>query len=376
MKRQGNEPQRCRKEQKLQGAPRTKRPIWQIVAKIPNFAVAGTGWQNLTKTVTSMRIALPFVIGICLFAFTSCGGGASSGQEQNAGTATDTSGIQEGGEPAGYENARRRASHDCKVSGEILEGNQFWIRDQEILVVVKADSTTLDADYGPSHRVLEVYDTKNCTRIERSVLPVDVSPDFPYLIAEITYNNNSQLVAVHGFSLIYIYDIENRRLLPQLKPQYRTERSGVDAQSGMIQRLEVWEKYLVGYARNYGSFAFDLSDKQNPKPVPAFAEYEVETQVFHSLFLLESQGGYQAIMPSFDYETDTFSINPAFAAPLALNTDVPKNARNNRFLVLRRANEEKTALAFDLKDREAVSLPANIANQQTKNVLDWLRQNG
>ena len=59
------------------------------------------------------------------------------------------------------------------------------------------------------------------------MLPVDVSPDFPYfIIAEITYNNNSQLVAIHGFKLIYIYDVENRSLLPQLQPQYLSERSG------------------------------------------------------------------------------------------------------------------------------------------------------
>ncbi|MCB0559333.1 MAG: hypothetical protein H6573_12675 [Lewinellaceae bacterium] len=322
-----------------------------------------------------MKILLPFFIGACLITLTSCGGEAPSSQQQQT-AETDTAGTTEDGNPAGYENTQLRAQHDCQVPGEILEGNQFWIREQETLVVVKADSSTLDADYGPSHRILEVYDTKTCNRIERKVLPVDVSPDFPYYIADITYNNNSQLVAIHGFNFIYLYDLENRRLLPQLKPQYMTERSGVDAQSGMIQRLEVWEKYLVGYARDYGSFVFDLSDKQNPKPVLAFAEYEVQTQVFHSLFLLESQNGYQAIMPSFSYETNEFSINPAFDVPIALNTDVPKSARNNRFLVLRQANEAKTALAFDLKSREAVSLPANIATQQTKNVLDWLKQNG
>ncbi|MCB0566051.1 MAG: hypothetical protein KDD01_16900 [Phaeodactylibacter sp.] len=324
-----------------------------------------------------MKILLPFFIGACLITFTSCGGEAPSGQQQQTdGTATDTSAGSEEGDPDGYDNPQLRANHDCQVSGDILEGNQFWIREREILVVVKADSTTLDADYGPSHRILEVYDTKSCNRIERKVLPVDVSPDFPYYIADITYNNNSQLIAIHGFSFIYIYDVENRNLLPQLQPQYMAKRYGVDAQSGMIQRLEVWEKYLVGYARDYGSFVFDLSDKQDPKPVVAFAEYEVETQVFHSLFLLESQSGYQAIMPSYDYETDQFSINPAFESPIALNTDVPKSARNNRFLVLRQANEEKTALAFDLKDRKTVTLPGNIATQQTKNILDWLKQNG
>lgn len=324
-----------------------------------------------------MRTALSFLAGIFLLSFASCGGDSSSSrQEQTDGTPADTISLNEEGAPDGYERPQLRSSHDCQVGGDILEGNQFWIREQEILVVVKADSTTLDPDYGPSHRVVEVYDTKNCSRIERKVLPVDVSPDFPYFIAEITYNNSSQLVAIHGFNLIYIYDVENRSLLPQLQPQYRTERYGVDAQSGMIQRLEVWENYLVGYARDYGSFAFDLSARQNPKTVLPFAEYAVETQVFHSLFLLESQGGYQAIMPSYDNETDKFSINPAFNSPIALNTDVPKSARNNRFLVLRQANAEKTAVAFDLRDRERVALPSNIATQQTSNILDWLKQNG
>lgn len=323
------------------------------------------------KTFTFMRIALPFLFGICLFAFASCGGDASSSQQQGDNTASDTSATAGEGVPESYNQ-----NHNCQVSGEILEGNQFWAREQGILVVVKADSTTLDADYGPGHRILEVYDTKGCSRIERQVLPVDVSPDFPYYIAEITYNNNSNLVAVHGFNLIYIYDVENRRLLPQLKPQYLSKRYGVDAQSGMIQRLEVWEKYLAGFARDYGSFAFDLGDKQNPKPVLPFSEYEMETQVFRSLFLLESQGGYQAIMPSFNYEADEFSINPAFEAPIALNTDVQKSARNNRFLVLRQANQEKSAVAFDLKNLKRVALPANIATQQTKNILDWLKQNG
>ncbi|MCB9285745.1 MAG: hypothetical protein H6560_00400 [Lewinellaceae bacterium] len=323
-----------------------------------------------------MKIVMPFLFGACLFAFASCGGDGSAGQQQSNASEPDTITTSDEGNPEGYEGSTLRASHNCQVSGEILEGNQLWIREKDILVVIKADSTTLDPDYGPSHRILEVYDTKDCNRIERKVLPVDVSPDFPYYIAEITYNNNSQLVAAHGFNNIYIYDVENRQLLPQLQPQYMTERYGVDAQSGMIQRLEVWEKYLVGYARDYGSFVFDLSDKQHPSPVPAFAEYEVETQVFHSLFLLESQGGYQAIMPSYDYEANEFSINPAFKNPIALNTDVPRSARNNRFLVLRRADAEKTAVAFDLKNRKAVALPENIATQQTRNILDWLKQNG
>ena len=323
-----------------------------------------------------MRIVLPFFFGICLLAFTSCGGESTSGQQQQAGDpATEANTPSETGNPDGYNNTALRDKHDCQVSGEILEDNQFWIKEQEVLVVIKADSSTLDADYGPGHRILELYDTKDCSLLERHELPVDVSPDFPYYIAEITYNNSSQLVAIHNFHFIYIYDVENRQLLPQLQPQYLTERSGVDAQSGSIQRLEVWEKYLMGFSRDYGSFAFDLTSRQKPQPVLPFAEYEAQAEVYHSLFLLKSEGGYQAIMPNYNYESGEFSINPAFRAPVTLNTNVPKSARNNRFLVLRRDNEAKSAVAFDLEGRKAVDLPADIASQQTKNVLDWLKKN-
>ena len=317
-----------------------------------------------------MKYVLPYLFGAFLLTLISCGGGSSAGQQEE--TDADSTTTES---PAGYENAQLRPQHDCEVSGEILEGNQFWIRAQELLVVIKADSSSFDQDYGPSHRILEVYDTKSCQRLERTELPVDVSPDFPYYIAEITYNNSSQAIAVHGFGNIFLYDVAKRQLSPQLQPQFQAERSGVDAQSGMIHRLEVWEKYLVGFARNYGSFAFNIDSIQKPEPVLPFAEHEVKTQVFHSLFLLQSENGLQAIMPSYNYETDEFSINPAFEKPIALNTDVPESARNNRFLVLRRQDAEKTGLAFDLQNRQLVQLPADMASQKTQAILNWLKGN-
>ena len=117
-----------------------------------------------------------------------------------------------------------KVNYDVFDSNEVLEGNQFWIREKSILVAVTADSTTFDADFGSSHRVLEVYNTESCELIQREVLPVNVSPDFPYFLAEITYNNESELVGIRGANTIYVYDVAQQQLLPELKPQYLSER--------------------------------------------------------------------------------------------------------------------------------------------------------
>ncbi len=313
-----------------------------------------------------MRYLLPFALGMSLLVFQACGDGTSSGQQSEAENGSDTTDIA--GSPA------LPASHDCQPGGEILEGNQFWSRDLELLLVIKADETTLDENLGASHRILEVYDTKDCSLVQRQELPVNVSPDFPYYLAEINYNNTSKLIAVKGFSNIYLYDLGNRQLLPQIQAQFLKARYAVDAQSGMIQRLEVWEDYLVGYAQDYGSFAFDLSQSGQLKPVLPFAEYEREEQ-FYSLFLFASGTGYQVILPDYNREANEFSINPAFKKPLELNLDVAKSARNNRYLILRQTDEARTPHAFDLLKRQRVELPANIASQQTQAILAWMRQN-
>lgn len=291
--------------------------------------------------------------------------GASAGTPQEF---SDTSGMSRA--------ATARDTHDCKIASEVLDGNLFWARDQEILVVITADSTTYSADLdAPGHRILEVYDTKNCSRIDRHVLPVDESPDFPYYISDITYNNVTHLVGIRGTTTIYLYDVANRKLLPSLKPQFATKRVGIDAQSGMVQRLEVWENYLVGYAQDYGAFVYNMSNTQNPTAVMPFGEYKVQDGEYGSMFLLPAGqgGGVQGIVPNYNRETGEFKVNPVFDQPQNINTQVTKSATNNRYLVLR--NASNTPYVVDLQAHKCVNLPTDVAAKPTQEILSWVKKN-
>ncbi|HMQ84004.1 MAG TPA: hypothetical protein PKA00_13895 [Saprospiraceae bacterium] len=316
-----------------------------------------------------MKIQWSIMISIGLLSIASCGSDTSS--QNNATNATQDSTTVEGNRASDVP-----AQPDCQLTGSILEGNQYWDRDMERLLCIKADSSTLDPTLGESHRVLEVYDTRNCTLLDRQTLPVNVSPDFPYYLAEINYNKDSRLFALRGFGELYLYDLSAQKLSPALSPAYFSERYGADAQSGMIQRLEVWENYLVGYARDYGAFAFDLSDKTKVKAVLPFAEYNPEEVRPHSLFLLSSDNDQmQAILPQYDSETDQFSINPLFDTPMKINTNVAKSARNNRHLVLRTEDAAKTPIAIDLEKHQQVALPADVAAKTTQEILQWMKRN-
>lgn len=269
------------------------------------------------------------------------------------------------------------ATHDCPISGEVLEGNQFWARQLQRLITISADSTTLDPELGPSHRILTVYNTETCDSIDRRVLPINRSADFPYFIADILYNNSSNLVGIRGFSELLIYDLEKGELREPFAPGFLRQRALTDAQSGMIQHLEVWENYLIGYAQDKGTFVFSLSEEGELSPVLPFAEYQAEDGVYRSLFLLPSaEGQMQAMIPHYDFNEGTFDLNLQFVQPTSLSTNVPESARNNRFLVLRAANDNSTAYGFDLRDRERIELPAEVAGRNTQAILEWLRRNG
>ena len=319
-----------------------------------------------------MKFLLQLFLTTTLFVLVSCGSEPSSSQTQTADNQADSTNTT--AEEYSDNTEPPRSSHNCTLAGKVLDGNQLWLREKEILVAIVADSSTFDADYGDSHRVLEVYDTKNCKQLDRKILPVNESPDFPYYLAKINYNNANQLVAIKGFNNIFCFNLQNRQMLPVLSPEFKTERYGSDASAGMINRVEVWEDYLIGYAQEYGTFVFDMKNANEPKAIMPFAEYEVPEEGFSSLFLLEEgTEGVQAIMPMFDINEDEFSINPIFEKPKQISTNIPANIRNNRFLVLREQNEAKTPIALDLQKHKSLELPENIANQKTQDILKWIK---
>ncbi len=334
---------------------------------IKNIAVCPVS-RTFGEKLEPMKIVKHVVFVWAIALAWSCGNPSPDQGREQPGVTADTAVSQA---------APLRNSHDCKVSGKMLdEGASVWIRSLEILVAVTADSSTYDEDYGDSYRVMEVYDTRTCELMERKVLPVNISPDFPYYVAEISYNNVHQMAAVRGFNTIYLYDAENRKWLPEFKPKFASARSGADAQSGMIQRLEVWEDYLIGFSQDYGAFVFDLGNKTQPAPVLPFAEVAASPVNYQSLFMLPVDAGkYQAISPEFDAGTGVFKANPLFDAPLPLKVEASKRALNNRYIVLRQSDQGNTAVAIDVTKRQRIELPAEVAARPTQEVLDWVRQN-
>lgn len=302
----------------------------------------------------------------------ACGGETSTSTGSET---TDPAGQSQSDTATNNRSVDLPASHNCEISNEVLEGNQIWIRNLGILVAVTADSTTFDEDFGDSHRVLEVYNTESCEQIDRKVLPVNVSPDFPYFLAEITYNNDSELVGIRGANSIYVYNVSERELLPELKPQYLSERLSEDAQSGNILRLEVWEHFLIGFAEDEGTFAFDLANENSPQAVLPIAEFPTNENEFHPLFAFAADDGkVQLALPTYEQETDQFSINSLFSNPQDINTTIAGGARNNRFIVLRN-RPENNAVAIDMQEKALIDLPANVSSQGVQQVLQWVRSN-
>lgn len=269
---------------------------------------------------------------------------------------------------------------DCEIEGSVLESNEFWAKDENLIVTVVAAPETNDPDFGESHRILEVYDGNNCEQVLREVLPINRSPDFPYYLSDITYNKVNQLLAIRGFENFYILDLPNKKLSGPLKPKFLNERFSEDAQSGMIKRLEVWENYVIGYAHSMGSFAFDLTDPSSPKALLPSAEFEKEEGLeYNSLFFLaasDEEGGHQIIIPSYDVENDKFNVGALLGKPSQVSTSISKNVRDNRFLVIKENGEDGKSkpLAIDMKAMKRIELPAEYEDKKVSEILAWIKE--
>lgn len=269
-------------------------------------------------------------------------------------------------------NDNKYSKPACKVRGDILNHNQLWLPNQSLIACISADSTTSDPKFGDSHRILSLYNTTNCKQALQLVLPINRSPDFPYYLADRNYNNNSDIIAIKGIDHFYCLDLHSKKLLPPLRPIFRTPRLAVDAQSNQIQRLEVWENFIIGYAKDQGVFLFQINTSKVPSAILPLTEYKVNDNLYHSLFLLASTDKVQAIIPTYNWEEDRFEINPLFKQPIALRKEELSTNQNSPYLVLREANSNR-GIAIDLKARKMIDLPTAIQQKQNKEIEVYLR---
>ncbi len=324
----------------------------------------------------TLKIAL-FISTILLFACDDTT--APTGNDQSAETSHDTSTQRQPGITEEEGKIQKQDLKDCPVSGKAREINVFRMDDIAQMIAISADESTYDAALGDSDRILEVFNTTDCSSLLKTTLPINRSADFPYYLAPRCYESTNKIVGIQGFTNFYYYDAENQKLSKSLEPSYVTEREAVDAQSGMIKGLMVWEHYIMGQAVDFGPFAFDISDKANPKPVMAVAEFNIpNTEEFRYMFLLEAGNErYQAIYPVTDADAggNMFEVQKLFPQPLKVETTVPKNARDNRYIILRDYSDpgKEKRVAIDMLKHINVPLPDDIASKKNAEILDWLK---
>lgn len=269
---------------------------------------------------------------------------------------------------------------DCAIEGKILDGNKFRAESQGLIVSIVANTETEDVNFGESHRLLLVLNSATCQEMFRKALPVNRSPDFPYHLSQITYNNLSQAIAIRGYDKLYVFDLEKMELKGPLKPEYLNQRFSEDAQSGVISRVEVWENYLIGYALGKGAFVFDMSETANIKAVMPTAEYGIEGGIsYNSLFLLKSRdesGAYQALLPEFDEQIEEFKLNPLFPHPRKISLNVNRSFRNNPYIVLNETTPSAASnpIAIDMTKKKLVELPQEIRLKKDTEIIQWMKK--
>jgi hypothetical protein len=319
-------------------------------------------------------IQLIFILFISSFLI-SCGGDVPSNQNTNNSSSDSSELTTDNQSDTENPPESNNKPAKCEIEGNVLDGNTFYAEPSNLVIRIVATEATKDPELGDSHRVLEIYDGSTCELIDSKVLPVDGSPDFHYTIADLTYNSMNQIVAIKGFSTIYAYDAKTQTLSNKLTPKFINERFLEDAQTGMINHLEVWENYLIGYAQGMGTFVFELRGSA-PKVVEPFAEFEVvEGELYNTMFMLKSSDdAYQVILPQFDYDSESLSINPVFSTPKNLDSQVNPRYRNNRFQILKESTDgKKMPIAIDMKQMKRLDIPDDILTKKNTEIIEWAK---
>lgn len=221
----------------------------------------------------------------------------------------------------------------CRLAYPTQPGNRYADLTRGEQILLRATD--------PGRWQLEVYETGECTLTAVYTLPPNESPDFPYYLADINYSTFRRQIGIRGYRKIFVADLDRQELSDGITPQFPGDPLVADPQSGQILRLEVWEDYLVGYAQDYGPFAYRLGGG-GPRSLAPAATYAPETGgPPQALFLIENPAGtFQAILPQLDFNSGDFTINPIFPAPRALDPTATIHENGSPYARLRTESGE------------------------------------
>ena len=325
---------------------------------------------------------------VLFLALGACGDSSSASIDGNDGPATSKKSEKKNqtnvAAPATQEpqtaapaQAKKKGNHDCVLMGKVLEDNQIWMSELDLILAVVADTAErYDKDFPESHRSFQIYDSKICDLIGNHVMPINREPDYPYYLYPNTYESINQMMCAQGAGYVYCFDIKRKEMLLPLIPEYRSKQMASDASSGAPQGLMVWDHYLFGYVADYGAYAFDMTNKKAVKSLFPAAEFlDREKGSMNQLFLTESAPGkFQAAFSSYDVDAgeNAFTVVPLFKEALPISSRIPASARNNNLLVFK-YKDASSAIGVDMAKGKSIAIPAAVASKPVQEILAWVK---
>ena len=251
-----------------------------------------------------------------------------------------------------------------------LPGNEVQLDEEKRMLAIESATD----DPASAHRRIRLYNTLNCTVLDEQALPAGASEDQDYFIADITFNKLSHLVGIRGKYRVFVYDMLAAKLLPELEPRYPESVMEESRQAGTVEKLEVWEDYLLGFEAVRGAFAFDLSTPSEPRPMLPLASFQSPEEGWRSLFLLPSGPEYQAMVPFYDPATQRLDLNLVFSEPQPIFLNQSRPSPDGRFVVLRVSDvAQARAVVVDLEGGKRIALPDVYARGNDDQLFEYLR---
>ncbi len=145
-------------------------------------------------------------------------------------------------------------------------GSEVVFPEIKTIIRIAADSAAYNENNLPCLRQLVTIEYGNgFSVINKILLPVNVSSDFPYEIVLHHNERNLKYVVIKGYYHFHIYNVSNNKLSEKLIPKFASAEHA-DSQSGSLSKFKLTAdgKTLSGYALDFGNFEYDLSNPDYP----------------------------------------------------------------------------------------------------------------